>query len=186
MASCTDCPGTLFIRCALLHPNLWLGMQWFLNLMPTLTSNIGFCITPATVTVVTVLDTPCLLVAWYPILGRTLSPPWLFWTNISAGWRLTLMNASWLLKVQERNESMRWQISPLYPFVWPGGYAPTKLSLWHGLTWFDMIWHGLTWFDMDVVEPCHGPTVGLPRACGVVRYHLGPETRSSWTANFIF
>ena len=37
----------------------------------------------------------------------------------------------------------------------------------------------LCWQDFDVVEPENGPTVDLPRGCGVVGVRLGPETKSS-------
>jgi hypothetical protein len=37
----------------------------------------------------------------------------------------------------------------------------------------------LRWQDFDVVEPEDGPTVDLPRGCGVVGIRLGPETKSS-------
>jgi hypothetical protein len=39
----------------------------------------------------------------------------------------------------------------------------------------------LRWQDFDLVEPAHGPTLGLPRNCGLVRLLLGPETKSSRT-----
>jgi hypothetical protein len=35
------------------------------------------------------------------------------------------------------------------------------------------------WSDFDVVEPEDGPTMDLPRGCGVVGVRLGPETKSS-------
>jgi hypothetical protein len=37
----------------------------------------------------------------------------------------------------------------------------------------------LRWQDFDIVEPNDGPTVDLPRGCGVVSIRLGPETKSS-------
>jgi hypothetical protein len=37
----------------------------------------------------------------------------------------------------------------------------------------------LRWQDFNVVEPDNGPTVDLPRGCGVVGVRLGPETKSS-------
>jgi hypothetical protein len=39
----------------------------------------------------------------------------------------------------------------------------------------------LRWKDFNVVEPEDGPTVDLPRGCGVVGLTLGPETKSSRT-----
>jgi hypothetical protein len=39
----------------------------------------------------------------------------------------------------------------------------------------------LCWKDFKVVEPHDGPTVDLPRGCGVVGVRLGPETKSSRT-----
>jgi hypothetical protein len=39
----------------------------------------------------------------------------------------------------------------------------------------------LCWKDFNVVEPNDGPTVDLPRGCGVVGIRLGPETKSSRT-----
>jgi hypothetical protein len=38
---------------------------------------------------------------------------------------------------------------------------------------------GLQWNDFNVVEPEDGPSVDLPRGCGVVGLRLGPETKSS-------
>jgi hypothetical protein len=39
----------------------------------------------------------------------------------------------------------------------------------------------LCWKDFNVVEPADGPTVNLPRGCGVVGLRMGPETKSSRT-----
>ena len=55
-------------------------------------------------------------------------------------------------------------------------------TLLHWLGWlrssenFDLRWN-----DFNVVEADDGPTVDLPRGCGVVGVRLGPETKSSRT-----
>jgi hypothetical protein len=38
---------------------------------------------------------------------------------------------------------------------------------------------GLCWRDFDLVEPEDGPTVDLPRGCGVLDIRLGLETKTS-------
>jgi hypothetical protein len=53
-----------------------------------------------------------------------------------------------------------------------------NLSLWLG--WLRSAENfELQWAQVSMVEPADGPSVDLPRGCGVVQYFMQPETKSS-------
>ena len=57
-----------------------------------------------------------------------------------------------------------------------GGF--TNVNLW--LTWFRSSEHfSLTSRDVTIVHPSDGPTEDLPIGCGVIKYRLLPETKST-------